>query len=677
MTFLRIKVPQYRRGGTFISGRAGSYVSPSAANVAEEGAQGTTILTFTRVAKGTVSGVSISNVTPANAVQLNANGLTLEYGSARINLEAPTTEVTFNYNFTDENGAKVIPVRLTVTDIADAPTVTGAAATADAAFAGLQTGTQKAVDLRTLFGTSNAAPLTYAASVGTIAGDGYSWTYTPTYADWEVYGDPANFRITITATDANGQTGVAETVQGITLINTAPAGADSTGTFVSLAGSAPVIAPASSIPADGATGVNQNGNVVVAYDRPIKFGSSGTVTLRNVTDNSTIQTFNVATDQGTTAGKVSISGNNLTIRPTSALPTPSKNVSVQISAGAVTNLGGINCAAVTNDTTLDFTTGSGNTAPAQFGTGDWSLADPKLSDGTINVVITALPNNGGSAITALQYQLDGGAWTSLGGTTTGTYAITGTYNTLATIGIRAVNAVGNGTGSNTKTITPKGVKYLGEVVNGNSASNTTFTIDFTSLGLQAGDVVFIFDTAASNAQRTTGASGVAYTNVASQAYANDLHDSTSILQYQVMPATPDANVTIQASGASTTPKRAVARAYRGVDTTTIFDVTTPAAATAINGLLAVPPAITPVTVNALIACFGAGARLQGDTTTYTSSDLADFTSSIQESAGNKTTVVGVGHKRWASGTFTPAAFGTATTTVDDSYTAWTIALKPA
>lgn len=94
------------------------------------------------------------------------------------------------------------------------------------------------------------------------------------------------------------------------------------------------------------------------------------------------------------------------------------------------------------------------TAPAQFGAGDWSVADAGTS-GDINITITTLPDGGGSAITDLEYQIDAGAWVSLGGTTTGVYGVAGlTDDVEVTVAVRAVNAVGNGTASAGKTVTP-------------------------------------------------------------------------------------------------------------------------------------------------------------------------------------------------------------------------------
>lgn len=92
------------------------------------------------------------------------------------------------------------------------------------------------------------------------------------------------------------------------------------------------------------------------------------------------------------------------------------------------------------------------TEPAAFVTGNWTLTPIA---GGLRYGITALPANGGSAITDIQETRDAGTtWTSLGGATTGDYDVTGLPETLQTTQIRAVNAVAPGDPSDVKTATP-------------------------------------------------------------------------------------------------------------------------------------------------------------------------------------------------------------------------------
>ena len=101
---------------------------------------------------------------------------------------------------------------------------------------------------------------------------------------------------------------------------------------------------------------------------------------------------------------------------------------------------------------FDYT--SAATAPSAFTSGQWSIADDGTG-GDATITITALPSDGGSAITDLEAKVGAGSWTSLGGTTTGTYGLTDAFTdgVSTNVLIRAVNAVGNGADSDTKSVT--------------------------------------------------------------------------------------------------------------------------------------------------------------------------------------------------------------------------------
>lgn len=97
--------------------------------------------------------------------------------------------------------------------------------------------------------------------------------------------------------------------------------------------------------------------------------------------------------------------------------------------------------------------GGGATAPSAFVAGAWTLTASGAT-GTATLNITALPTNGGSAITALQYRIGTGAAVALAGTGTGSRSITGLIDGAATdIQIRAVNAIGSGAWSDVKSVT--------------------------------------------------------------------------------------------------------------------------------------------------------------------------------------------------------------------------------
>lgn len=97
----------------------------------------------------------------------------------------------------------------------------------------------------------------------------------------------------------------------------------------------------------------------------------------------------------------------------------------------------------------------GATAPAAFVAGNWTLTDPATSN-DLTVTISALPSDGGSAITDLQYTLNAGtSWVSFGAATIGTYTISGLTNGVSqAVQIRAINSVGAGAASDIKSATP-------------------------------------------------------------------------------------------------------------------------------------------------------------------------------------------------------------------------------
>jgi hypothetical protein len=89
-------------------------------------------------------------------------------------------------------------------------------------------------------------------------------------------------------------------------------------------------------------------------------------------------------------------------------------------------------AANTRDWTVDASVAA--VVPDAFTSGDWSVA----SDGS-TVTISTLPDDGGSALTDIEYRVNSGSAVSLGETTTGTYSITASDGD--DVEIRAVNAV--------------------------------------------------------------------------------------------------------------------------------------------------------------------------------------------------------------------------------------------
>lgn len=91
-------------------------------------------------------------------------------------------------------------------------------------------------------------------------------------------------------------------------------------------------------------------------------------------------------------------------------------------------------------------------APSAFTVGRWALARNAVS-GQLAVTINSLPSSNGSAITDIEYRIDGGSWVSSGGITS--FVIGSLTNgTEYDVELRAVNAIGNGDAGDLKSATP-------------------------------------------------------------------------------------------------------------------------------------------------------------------------------------------------------------------------------
>lgn len=171
-----------------------------------------------------------------------------------------------------------------------------------------------------------------------------------------------------------------------------------------------------------------------------------------------VSVFPTGTSTGAyTVSSISVSGSILTITLST---TPSGQVDVWLyppfdsSTKISQYIRAVDDSTPVEATTTAIVLGVANTVPAQFNSSDWSVSTG-VSAKEISLNITALPSNGGSAITAIEYTIDGGTtWIALTGTGIGARVLTMPASTTSyTFAIRAVNSVGNGTASATKTAT--------------------------------------------------------------------------------------------------------------------------------------------------------------------------------------------------------------------------------
>lgn len=107
--------------------------------------------------------------------------------------------------------------------VGNPPTTVGAVTTLAAELADLEVGIETVIDLRNILISPASYTLTFTANpVGAIDGDGYTWRWTPSFAEWQVYGN-GNVDFVVTATDQFGQVGTASYLDGsIAIENEAP-----------------------------------------------------------------------------------------------------------------------------------------------------------------------------------------------------------------------------------------------------------------------------------------------------------------------------------------------------------------------------------------------------------------------------------------------------------------------
>lgn len=151
-------------------------------------------------------------------------------------------------------------------------------------------------------------------------------------------------------------------------------------------------------------------------------------------------------------------------------------------------------------------------APAAFTAGQWTAT---AGVGSIELNITALPDNGGSALTALEYRLNGGSAVALSGTGTGIRTISGlTGGVSYDVQIRAVNAVGAGGWSDTKTRTPTSaggtLAIVQQPVKAVQVFGTVYERSLSPVGAGNGLLVAVLSPTSQGAPTVTDSNGVSF-----------------------------------------------------------------------------------------------------------------------------------------------------------------------
>lgn len=211
---------------------------------------------------------------------------------------------------------------------------------------------------------------------------------------------------------------------------------------------------------------------------------------------------------------------------------------------------------------------------------------------------------------------------------------------------------------------------------GYGTASSTNSRDLTGFSLQQNDLVIHCGGRAFSGSQAISMVTSGYTQIDTTIQTGGTNKTNFGAFYKFMGATPDTASEISTGSNVTNGGAGRLIILRGVNTGTPLDVSA-VQASDINGNLADPGSITPTTANALIIALMAGAN---DNTVTAATGPANMTTFGHSSGGGNTRrlQIGVATQVWGgSGAFDPNAWTGTDNTVDDSWGAYTIALRPA
>jgi len=270
---------------------------------------------------------------------------------------------------------------------------------------------------------------------------------------------------------------------------------------------APTLDGTNSTPLDNATAIAIDANLVIDFTEDVAFDSAGTITLRNLASGSTVETFTVSggSATGSVGGTASISADKLTLNPNANL-LAGTDYSVQFSAGAIKDIADNGLAAISNDTTYNFTTAaptvtlSATGSPIAENGGSANVTATLSAAASADTTVTLTPT-GTATGSGTDFTLASTTITILAGATTGTTTVTAAQDELdegvetVILDISGVSGGGGATESGTQTAT---VAILDDdplptvsiantsLTEGNSdPSNMTFTVTLSPVSGRA------------------------------------------------------------------------------------------------------------------------------------------------------------------------------------------------
>ncbi len=163
----------------------------------------------------------------------------------------------------------------------------------------------------------------------------------------------------------------------------------------------PTMNPATAVPADNATAIGLNANIILTFSEAIQVGT-GNIIIRS--GGAAVETIDV------TSGQVTVVGNQLIINPTTTL-TALTAYAVQIAATAVDDLNGNSYAGIADDTTLNFTTEAADAGKT------WSVSDAVVTEVSgESAVVTINLNSASASDLTVDYATTNGTATHNSGT---------------------------------------------------------------------------------------------------------------------------------------------------------------------------------------------------------------------------------------------------------------------
>lgn len=222
---------------------------------------------------------------------------------------------------------------------------------------------------------------------------------------------------------------------------------------------------------------------------------------------------------------------------------------------------------------------------------------------------------------------------------------------------------------------PERIQFVGS--GSGAAGNATISVSLTSLtggigttALENDIVVAIHSNESLSSDENMGPSTSGYTELA-DLFANDFRRANLSVSWKRMGSTPDTNVNFPGLGVLT-DHNAIVRVYRNVDTITAIDVTS-TTATNTNTNQAVPPSIGPLTPGSWVV------SVLNQTVSGTVSSLpfpSPLQHAVEQTGGGVYTASGDIPWGGTPATVTPPQWPGQADSLDDSWAAITLALRP-